>query len=49
MKVDGRCLCGFISVEAEVDPERLAICRRTDCQTATGNAFRVSTPAEPSR
>lgn len=45
MKVDGHCLCGFITVEAEVDPERVTICHCTDCQTATGTAFRVSIPA----
>jgi hypothetical protein len=45
MKVDGHCLCGFINVEAEVDPERVTICHCTDCQTATGTAFRVSIPA----
>ena len=45
MKVDGSCFCGAIRVEAEVDPERVTICHCTDCQTATGTAFRVSIPA----
>jgi hypothetical protein len=45
MKVDGACHCGFITVEAEVDPEKVTICHCTDCQTGTGSAFRVSIPA----
>ena len=44
MKVDGACACGAIKVEAEADPERTQICHCTDCQTATGTAFRVSVP-----
>ncbi len=44
MKVTGACHCGFIAVEAEVDPERVTICHCTDCQTSTGSAFRVSIP-----
>jgi hypothetical protein len=44
MKVDGACHCGFIKVEAEVDPEAVTICHCTDCQTGTGSAFRVSVP-----
>jgi hypothetical protein len=44
MKVDGGCHCGFITIEAEVDPERAIICHCTDCQAASGSAFRVSIP-----
>ncbi|HZC56865.1 MAG TPA: GFA family protein [Xanthobacteraceae bacterium] len=44
MKVDGGCACGAIKVEAEADPERTQICHCTDCQAATGTAFRVSVP-----
>lgn len=44
MKVDGACHCGFITVEAEVDPEKVIICHCTDCQSGTGSAFRVSVP-----
>jgi hypothetical protein len=44
MKVDGGCACGAIKVEAEADPEKTQICHCTDCQTATGTAFRVSVP-----
>ena len=42
MKVDGGCACGAIKVEAEADPEKTQVCHCTDCQTATGTAFRVS-------
>jgi hypothetical protein len=45
MKVDGKCFCGFIGIEAEVDPDKVTICHCTDCQTATGTAFRISIPA----
>ena len=45
MKVNGACHCGQITYEAEVDPERSAICHCTDCQVLTGSAFRVSIPA----
>jgi hypothetical protein len=41
MKVDGRCHCGAITYEAEVDPETAGICHCTDCQALTGSAFRV--------
>jgi hypothetical protein len=44
MKVEGACHCGLITIEAEVDPERVMICHCTDCQTGTGSAFRVSIP-----
>jgi hypothetical protein len=44
MKVDGGCACGAIKVEAEADPEKTNMCHCTDCQTATGTAFRVSVP-----
>ncbi|HKD37497.1 MAG TPA: GFA family protein [Pirellulales bacterium] len=42
MKVDGACACGAIRIEAEADPENTNMCHCTDCQTATGTAFRVS-------
>ena len=44
MKVEGACHCGFISVEAEIDPEKVSICHCTDCQTISGSAFRLSVP-----
>src|SRR3954451_10970615 len=45
MKVDGRCHCGEITFEAEVDPDALHICHCTDCQTLSGSAFRANIPA----
>src|ERR1700745_1141543 len=48
MKIDGRCHCGEITFEAEVDPDALNICHCTDCQTLSGSACRVNiaAPAE---
>ena len=45
MKIDGGCHCGHIRYVAEIDPEQVAICHCTDCQTLTGTAFRVTVPA----
>lgn len=45
MKVDGACHCGDIRYEAEVDPDTVAICHCTDCQTLSGTAFRTVVPA----
>ena len=39
MKIDGGCHCGNITYEAEVDPEKAAICHCTDCQSLSGTAF----------
>ena len=46
MKVDGRCHCGHIAFEADVDPEQVLLCHCTDCQTLHGSAFSVVVPAE---
>jgi hypothetical protein len=48
MKVEGRCHCGQITFEAQIDPEAVRICHCTDCQTLTGSAYRVNvqTPAD---
>jgi hypothetical protein len=48
MKVEGRCHCGQITFEADIDPEGIRICHCTDCQTLSGSAYRVNvqTPAE---
>lgn len=47
MKVEGRCHCGQITFDAEIDPAAVRICHCTDCQTLTGSAYRVNvqTPA----
>ena len=44
MKVEGGCHCGDIAYEAVVDPEKVAICHCTDCQTLSGSAFRTVAP-----
>jgi hypothetical protein len=44
MKVDGGCHCGYITFEAEADPDATRICHCTDCQRLTGSAFRVVVP-----
>jgi hypothetical protein len=45
MKIHGRCHCGELTYEAEVDPARVSICHCIDCQILTGTAYRVSVPA----
>ena len=47
MRIDGRCHCGEVRYEAEVDPNAVLICHCTDCQALTGTAFRavVAAPA----
>ena len=40
MKIDGGCHCGFITYEAEIEPDKVMICHCTDCQTLSGSAFR---------
>ena len=45
MKVDGKCLCGFLTYEAKVDPDSALICNCTDCQTLSGSAFRWTVEA----
>lgn len=44
MKIHGACHCGFITFEADTDPEKASICHCTDCQASTGAAFRTNIP-----
>jgi hypothetical protein len=48
MKVQGRCHCGAITYEAEVEPGTVNVCHCLDCQMLTGSAFRanIAAPAE---
>lgn len=46
LTVHGRCHCGQITFEAEVDPQAGIICHCTDCQMLTGAAFRTNIQAE---
>ena len=48
MHVQGGCHCGYITYEAEVDPEAVRICHCTDCQTLSGSAYRVNVSARKS-
>lgn len=48
MKIDGGCVCGHITYEAEVDPEQVGLCNCTDCQVFSGSAFRVGVPVPDS-
>jgi len=45
MKVSGRCHCGNISYEAEIDPARVTMCHCADCQMLTGSAYRANVQA----
>jgi hypothetical protein len=42
MHIEGGCHCGYITYEAEVDPDTVGICHCTDCQWLTGTAFRTT-------
>jgi hypothetical protein len=41
MKIDGRCHCGYVTLEAEADPETVTVCNCTDCQTMSGAPLRA--------
>jgi len=45
MHVQGRCHCGQITYEADVDPAEVSACHCTDCQMLCGSAYRVSVRA----
>ncbi len=47
MKVDGRCHCGYITFEAEIDPAKVSVCHCTDCQTLSGSPFRSTAFSAP--
>ncbi len=47
MKIDGRCHCGYVSFEAEADPETTTICNCTDCQTMSGAPLRAVIMTQP--
>ena len=46
MQIDGNCHCGYLSYEAEIDPETVVICHCADCQMLSGSAFSVVVPAK---
>jgi hypothetical protein len=47
MKIDGRCHCGYVSFEAEADPETTTIYNCTDCQTMSGAPLRAIIITKP--
>jgi len=42
MNVTGGCHCGKLRYEADVDPDRIAVCHCVDCQILSGTAFRTA-------
>ena len=48
MKIEGGCHCGFITFEAEVEPEKTSMCHCIDCQMLSGAPFRASVPVQDS-
>jgi hypothetical protein len=49
MKIDGSCHCGFITFEADVDPDKTTVCHCADCQTLSGAPYRASVFAAPDK
>jgi hypothetical protein len=47
MKVDGTCFCGYLTFEAEINPETVELCHCRDCQILSSSAFRIIVPALP--
>lgn len=45
MRINGQCHCGFVTYEAEVEPDSVSICHCTDCQRLTGSPYRVTAVA----
>ena len=48
MNVDGRCHCGRVTYQAEIDPDQVVICHCSDCQTFSSAPYRVSVFGVPS-
>jgi hypothetical protein len=42
MRIDGRCHCGLVTFEADIDPQAVSVCHCTDCQSLTGSPYRVT-------
>lgn len=41
MQVEGRCHCGAIRYQAEVEPGSIGLCHCLDCQMLSGSPFRA--------
>jgi len=46
MKIDGKCHCGTISYEAEINPDYVIVCHCSDCQTISGGPYRANVPVK---
>ena len=46
MNIDGACHCGSITWKAIADPELVAVCYCTDCQTFGSSAFQYAARVE---
>jgi hypothetical protein len=46
MQIHGGCHCGKIAYQADIDPEKVAVCHCTDCQTGSGSAYRTNVPTQ---
>ncbi|HPG26634.1 MAG: GFA family protein [Spirochaetaceae bacterium] len=49
MRIDGRCHCGAVAFEAEIDEGQTFLCHCEDCQIFSGAPFRVRILASPDR
>jgi hypothetical protein len=49
VRVEGRCHCGAITYEADVEPGTVNVCHCLDCQMLTGSAFRANIAARADR
>ena len=47
MKIDGRCHCGYVTFEAEAEPETTTLCNCTDCQMMSGAPLRAVIITKP--
>jgi len=47
MKIDGRCHCGYVTFEAEADPETVTVCNCTYCQTMSVAPLRAVIISRP--
>lgn len=47
MHVDGQCFCGYVTFEADIDPDAVELCHCEDCQRLSSSAFRIVVPAIP--
>ena len=47
MRIDGSCHCGYVTFEAEADPETTTICNCTDCQRISGAPLRAIIVTRP--